>query len=250
MLKQKPEATGDRGSTPLPTAFATGAWHYIQGVYSGTTLSTYIDGSQYEVLTSFSNPSGTNPFYIGVGEGGTQYYFNGIIDEARVSNVAKSSDWIKAEYVDQNSPTTFTTVGSTSTNSTNAATISGALTYTWTGSTSTDPTVAANWNNTTAGTTSQLPAFDGSATLVIPAGLTNYPSLTADASLYGLTIASGASLNLNGHTLSVGCNIYNSSGGQILYGSTLTSEPLMERIGFDTNIHRLQAPQTPLNWAI
>jgi hypothetical protein len=215
--------TGDRGSTPLPTAFATGAWHYIQGVYSGTTLSTYIDGSQYEVLTSFSNPSGTNPFYIGVGEGGTQYYFNGIIDEARVSNVAKSSDWIKAEYVDQNSPTTFTTVGSTSTNSTNAATISGALTYTWTGSTSTDPTVAANWNNTTAGTTSQLPAFDGSATLVIPAGLTNYPSLTADASLYGLTIASGASLNLNGHTLSVGCNIYNSSGGQILYGSTLTS---------------------------
>ncbi|MDR3693255.1 DUF2341 domain-containing protein [Mucilaginibacter sp.] len=214
---------GDRGSTPYPTAFTTGTWHYIQGVYTGSTLSTYVDGAAYEVLSTTNNPSGTNPFYIGVGEGGNQYYFNGIIDEARVSNVAKSSDWIKAEYVDQNSPTTFTTVGSTSTNSTNAATISGALTYTWTGSTSTDPTVASNWDNTTAGTTSQLPAFDGSATLVIPAGLTNYPALTADASLYGLTIASGASLNLNGHTLSVGCNIYNSSGGQILYGSTLTS---------------------------
>ncbi|MBB3054945.1 DUF2341 domain-containing protein [Mucilaginibacter gotjawali] len=214
---------GDRGSTPFPTAFTTGTWHYIQGVYTGSTLSTYVDGSAYEVLSTTNNPSGTNPFYIGVGEGGTQYYFNGIIDEARVSSTAKSADWIKAEYADQNNPTTFTTVGSTSTNSTNAATISGALTYTWTGSTSTDPTVASNWNNTTAGTTSQLPAFDGSATLVIPAGLTNYPSLTADASLYGLTIASGASLNLNGHTLSVGCNIYNSSGGQILYGSTLTS---------------------------
>jgi len=215
--------TIDRGSTPTPAAFASGAWHYIQGVYNGSSVSTYVDGSQYEIASTTTGPTSTTPFYIGVGEGGNQYYFNGTIDEVRVSNVGKTSDWIKAEYVDQNNPTTFTTVGSTVTNSTNAATISGALTYTWTGSISTDPTVAANWNNTTAGTTSQVPAFDGSATLVIPTGLTNYPSLTANASVYGLTIASGASLNLNGYTLSVGCNIYNSSGGQILYGSTLTS---------------------------
>ena len=222
-LPETESPTIDRGSTPAPTAFATGAWHYIQGVYNGSSVSTYVDGSQYEITSTTTGPTSTNPFYIGVGEGGNQYYFNGSIDEVRVSNVAKTSNWIKAEYIDQNSPTSFTTVGSTVTNSTSAATISGALTYTWTGSTSTDPTVASNWNNTTAGTAGQLPAFDGSATLVIPAGLTNYPSLTADASLYGLTIASGASLNLNGHTLSVGCNIYNSSGGQILYGSTLTS---------------------------
>src|SRR6185312_9680047 len=162
--------------------------------------------------------------YIGVGEGGTQYYFYGTIDEVHISNVGKTADWLKAEYADQNSPTTFTTVGSTSTNTTNAAAISGALTYTWTGGAgTTDPTNANNWNNTTAGTTNQLPAFDGSATLVIPTGLSVYPSLTADASLYGLTIGSGASLNLNGHTLSVGCNIYNSSTGQILYGSSTSS---------------------------
>jgi len=213
----------DRGSTPTAPALASGVWHYLQGVYNGSTLSTYVDGTQYGILSTTTNPSSTTAYYIGAGEGGTQYFFNGTIDEARVSNVAKSADWIKAEYVDQNSPTSFTTVGSTSTNSTNAAAISGALTYTWTGATSTDPAVASNWNNTTAGTTSQLPAFDGSAYLIIPSGLTNYPSLTADASLYGLTIASGASLNLNGHTLSVGCNIYNSSTGQILYGSSTNS---------------------------
>jgi hypothetical protein len=40
----------DRGSTPLPTAFGTGTWHYIQGVYTGATLSTYVDGAQYEVI--------------------------------------------------------------------------------------------------------------------------------------------------------------------------------------------------------
>jgi len=213
----------DRGSSPTPPVFGTGAWHYVQGVYNGSSLSTYVDGAQYAVLSTTNNPSSTTAYYIGAGEGGAQYYFNGIIDEARVSNVAKSADWIKAEYVDQNAPASFTTVGSTSVNTTNAASISGALTYTWTGATSTDPTIASNWNNTTSGTTSQLPAFDGSAYLIIPSGLTNYPALTADESLYGLTIGSGASLNLNGHTLSVGCNIYNSSTGQILYGSSTNS---------------------------
>ncbi|MFI5160143.1 MAG: DUF2341 domain-containing protein [Sphingobacteriales bacterium] len=215
----------DRGSTPTPTAFTTGTWHYVQGVYSGTTLSTYVDGTQYEVFNTTNNPSSTNPFYIGVGEGGAQYFLNGIIDEPRVSNVAKTADWIKAEYVDQGNPVSFTSVGTTSTIAlANAASTPGALTYTWTGGAgTTDPTNANNWNNTTAGTTNQLPSFAGSTTLVIPAGLSFYPALTANESIYGLTIANGASFSLNGHTLSVGCNIYNSSGGQILYGSSNTS---------------------------
>jgi len=213
----------NRASTPNPTAFTTGVWHYIQGVYTGTTLSTYVDGVQYKVLTTSVNPVANTNFYIGTEGGGGAPFFNGSIDEPRVSNVAKTADWLKAEYVNQNNPTAFTSVAATTTNTTNAAAITGSLTYTWTGATSTNPAVATNWNNTTAGTTNQLPAFDGSATLVIPSGLTNYPSLTANASLYGLTIASGASLNLNGFTLSVGCNIYNSSTGQILYGGNNAS---------------------------
>ena len=209
----------NRGSGTPPPAIAANTWHYVQGVFNGSSLSTYVDGAQYENFSTTTAPTSTTPLYIGVGEGGTSYYFNGIIDEARVSNVAKSTDWLKAEYVNQGNPVSFTSSGATSVISANAATIPGALTYTWKGTVSTDPTNANNWNNTTAGTTNQLPAFDGTATLVIPTGLSNYPSLTANASLYGLTIASGASFNLNGYTLSVGCNIYNSSGGQILYGT-------------------------------
>ncbi|HTD40811.1 MAG TPA: T9SS type A sorting domain-containing protein, partial [Mucilaginibacter sp.] len=68
-----------------------------------------------------------------------------------------------------------------------------------------------------------LPQFNSSSNLVIPAGLSTYPALAADESIYGLTIASGASFSLNGHTLSVGCNIYNSSTGQILYGANNSS---------------------------
>lgn len=122
--------TIDRGATPTAPALATGTWHYIQGVYNGSSVSTYVDGTQYAVTSTTTGPTSALTYYIGVGEGGSQYYFNGIIDEPRVSNVAKTSDWIKAEYGDQNSPTTFTTVGSTSVIASNAANCPGALTYT------------------------------------------------------------------------------------------------------------------------
>ncbi|HVW94580.1 MAG TPA: DUF2341 domain-containing protein [Mucilaginibacter sp.] len=213
---------GDRGSSPTPPAVSANTWYYIQGVFNGNTLSTYVNGAAYAVLTTTTAPSATSPLYIGAGEGGGNYYFNGIIDEARISNVAKSADWLKAEYVDQNNPSAFTSAGSSSVISTNAASLPGALTYTWKGL-STDPANANNWDNTTAGISNQLPAFDGTASVVIPAGLSYYPVMNGSGSVYGLTIASGASINLNGNTLNVGCNIYNSAGGQILYGTSNTS---------------------------
>ncbi|MDO3642346.1 DUF2341 domain-containing protein [Mucilaginibacter sp. L3T2-6] len=216
-------ATGiNRGSSPPSPALSANTWYYVQGVFDGSSLSTYVNGSQYAVLSTTTAPSSTNPLYIGVGEGGNVYYFNGIIDEARVSGTAKSAEWLKAEYVNQNNPAAFTSAGATTVVSANAASLAGALTYTWKG-TSTNAGDANNWDNTTAGIANQLPAFDGTATLVIPSGLSYYPVMSGDGSLYGLTIASGASINLNGYTLNVGCNIYNSSGGQILYGNSNTS---------------------------
>jgi hypothetical protein len=160
--------------------------------------------------------------YIGVGEGGgtNNFNFNGTIDEPRVSNVAKTADWLKAEYVNQNSPTTFTTVGTTITNTTNAAAIPGALTYTYKGVTSTY-TDAANWDNTTAGTTNQAPAFDGTATL-------NYPnrkkhSINSNAAVYGLTLSGTATVSLSAN-LSVACNIYNQGTGKIDWNNLNTSK--------------------------
>jgi hypothetical protein len=223
-----PESEGadnvNRGNTPNSAAVTTGSWYYLQSVYDGATLSTFVNGVQYkEEAVTGTVPSTLTTLYVGIGEGGG-YPFSGIIDEARVSNVAKSSDWILMEYNNQNNPVSFTTVGTgVDINYTYSAVIKGSVIYTWSGATSTDPGVAGNWNNTTNGATGSQPAFDGSTTLVIPAGLTNYPKLTANASLYDINIASGASLNLNGYTLTVGCNIYNSAGGQILYGTTTAS---------------------------
>jgi hypothetical protein len=210
-------------TTPAEPGLSTNTWYYVQGVYDGTTMSTYVNGVQYKKYAVTATSTFTNTLYIGIGEGKI-YPFNGMIDEPRVSNVAKSSDWIKMEYANQNSPTTFATLSTNATacNTTYGSAIPGEISYTWTGATSTDPSVASNWNNSSTAA-SALPAFDGSATLVIPAGLTKYPALTAPISVYGLTIANGAQLSLNGNIMSVGCHIYNGSGGQILYGTTSTA---------------------------
>ncbi len=96
---------------------------------------------------------------------------------------------------------------------------SNVITYTWTGAAGTTvPTTAGNWDH--------LPLFTSTTNLVIPTGLAKYPLLTANESVWGLTIASGASFSLGGFTLSVGCNIINnaSTGGTgILYGSNNSS---------------------------
>jgi hypothetical protein len=41
------------------------------------------------------------------------YQFSGLIDDVRIAHVARSSDWIKTEYNNQNNPDTFATVQTT-----------------------------------------------------------------------------------------------------------------------------------------
>ncbi|MBD1393060.1 Ig-like domain-containing protein [Mucilaginibacter glaciei] len=204
----------NRTSTPAAPAFTTTGWHYVQGVFNTTdnTLRTYTDGIANKVLTTNTSPSSLNPLYIGVGEGGFNWWFNGIIDEARISNTAKTGDWIKAEYFNQLNYLTFTTsTGTIVGNVANAAAIGGSIVYTWTGTTSTDVNVAGNWRTPASGNpvASAAPPSDGTASLNIPS-VTNKPILTANGAYYGVTIASGSSLNLGTFTLTVGCNVYNS----------------------------------------
>jgi hypothetical protein len=43
----------------------------------------------------------------------SQRWLNGVLDEARVSNIARSADWIKTEYNNQQSPASFCVVDAT-----------------------------------------------------------------------------------------------------------------------------------------
>ena len=102
------DTAGLFGSTNL----STGTWYYVVGAWDGTTRRLYVNGVQ-DVSGSKSGSIGTDTrsLYIG-GRSGATDVSKGIVDEVRLSNVARSADWIKTSYNNQNSPSTFHTVGS------------------------------------------------------------------------------------------------------------------------------------------
>jgi hypothetical protein len=224
-------------SSTIPTAVT---WHHLAYVYDSVAVKSYLylDGALLAGPTSNSlnKPFSGKANMVSFGDyinnqmtntppgpkvvGGQSY--TGTMDESHVIGAILSADWVKAEYVNQKNPDAFTTSGAMQTNSLRASAVAGYLVYTWKGA-STSVTSASNWNNTTSGVTNECPV-NANVNWVIPSGLAHYPVLTADTGLYGLTIASGAYINLNGHTLRVGCNIYNSSGGQILYSANTSSK--------------------------
>jgi hypothetical protein len=99
-------------------AVGTG-WRYV--VYSrdavGKTQKLYVDGVQI-ASSAFTNSisfsgTGANTFIGKHGNGQTGFSFDGTMDEARVSQTARSSAWVGTEYNNQNSPGSFRSVGIT-----------------------------------------------------------------------------------------------------------------------------------------
>jgi hypothetical protein len=206
------------------TNVTTGAWHYVQGVYDGTNLISYYDGVADRSATGAAAAAG-GPVYIGSDFAAANWFY-GKMDEVRISNTTKSADWIKAEFYNQNNYLTFTnSTAAIVADPTNAKAIGGSLVYTWTGTAGTATNTAGNWKSPASGNpvAAAAPPIDGTASLNIPSvGVTNFPVLAGAASYYGITIASGATFNLNGNTLTVGCNVYN-SGVMNAAGVTNTS---------------------------
>jgi hypothetical protein len=89
-----------------------GTWYHVVGVYNSPNMYLYINGSlNNSVATSGGSVfNGTAPINIGSQGNGSQP-FDGIIDEARVSNIARSAGWILTEFNNETSPSSFFTVG-------------------------------------------------------------------------------------------------------------------------------------------
>ena len=80
----------------------TGCWAHIVATWDGTTMKIFLDGAQDENTGSLSGTvdESSAPKFIGkdsLGYGST--YFGGLIDEARFSNIPRTTDWIKATYL-------------------------------------------------------------------------------------------------------------------------------------------------------
>ena len=99
------------------------AWHHLVGTWSsGDYLRLYIDGVQ--ASTSSSSYSGSITYYnmpttIGVNQVSYQNnsMLDGIVDEVRISKIARSAQWIRTEYNNQVWPNTAVTPSPTPNNS-------------------------------------------------------------------------------------------------------------------------------------
>jgi hypothetical protein len=94
--------------------YSAGAWYHLVATYDkdANIASLYTNG-----VLAASTPGNTwllsndtDDPYIGSTDGAGQF-FNGIIDEARICNVARSADWVWATYMTMASNATFTTYG-------------------------------------------------------------------------------------------------------------------------------------------
>lgn len=165
---------------------------------ASTTAQTVCPGGTGTLMLSLAGNGG--PFAVTYTDGTTN----------TVVSSATSSQAIAVPLV--GSTTTYALVSATDaygcalnvTPGSSALTLNAATSTTWNGSASTDWFTAANW-------TSCVPTSTTDA--LLPAGLTNYPSLStaAAAAVRTLTVANGASLSQSAGTLSVYGNFTSST---------------------------------------
>lgn len=98
------------GETNMPVA----NWYHVVAIRRSNRLYLYCNGNETDVgafTYTLSTSASTGPFCIGSYEvAGT--FFDGIIDEAKVLvGTGRAGAWVTAEYNNQNSPSTFYSVG-------------------------------------------------------------------------------------------------------------------------------------------
>ncbi|NGY58018.1 DUF2341 domain-containing protein [Lentzea sp. NEAU-D13] len=225
------------------SSIANGAWHHLAGTYNGSIMSLYVDG----VLVSTAASASAQVFngYWRFGSyhevpytAGADGYFQGVIDEIRVSNTAWPATTITTRYNNENSPSTFFSLAAeeqysaaptiTSASSTTfSSTLPGSFTVTTTGS----PTPTLSVTGTLPSGVTFVNNGNGTATLA------GTPASTATGA-YPLTITADSSVNpdaTQSFTLTVVSGWYNSNWryrkaitiDRTKVGSTLTNFPFL-----------------------
>ena len=99
------------------TVLSTGQWYYLAGMSSDVldSIKTFVNGiperpfKKTGILGTASDnlTIGKEPFL-------SNYYFDGRFDELRISDEVRSNGWLRTEYNNQSSPSTFYSVGTES----------------------------------------------------------------------------------------------------------------------------------------
>ena len=103
------------------TVLTDNVWHYVVSTFSGSDITDvvhYIDGGTDDGSSGNGGPlaintATTQSVLIAARDAQppVEYFFGGDIDEVRISDAVRSSDWIQTEFNNQNNPGTFYTVG-------------------------------------------------------------------------------------------------------------------------------------------
>ena len=98
---------------------STGSYHHVVLTWDGVSgdhyLRLYYDGyelSQYADQDSVTYPLDTSDSSLFIGSHESGEWWDGEIDEVRISNISRSADWIATEYINQNDPGNFYSIGS------------------------------------------------------------------------------------------------------------------------------------------
>jgi hypothetical protein len=107
---------GDAGGSPenFVHDIDIDIWYLFHLVRNGPTVEYYVDGNLEYSDISGDYGSSSNPnenLVIGTGRKMNERFFDGTIDEIRISNEARSPGWISTEYNNQNDPSSFIDIG-------------------------------------------------------------------------------------------------------------------------------------------
>jgi hypothetical protein len=95
------------------TVLTTGQWYYLAGVSSDVldSIKTFVNGvSERPFKKTGTLGVASNTLTIGKEPFSSQYYFSGMFDEIRISDEVRSDGWLRTEYYNQSSPSTFYTL--------------------------------------------------------------------------------------------------------------------------------------------
>jgi hypothetical protein len=99
--------------TDTTTRLANNTWAYVVATYNHSNIRLYVNGTQ--VASSAQTAAllaDTASLIIAKENYDNLRFFNGTIDEIRISGMARSADWVKTSYNNQSNPSIFFTLGS------------------------------------------------------------------------------------------------------------------------------------------
>jgi hypothetical protein len=204
--------------------YTTNQWTYAAVVFSGDiTVTPYINGTVGTPGPGSGLPTSLTQTFIGKTVSADEY-MNGNLDEIRISNVARSADWIATEYNNQNSPSTFYAVGAE--NTPRSATTPGVKVYAPSREGSGSATIALVDHNVCAGGTCTTGAMNTSGATLLVAVVSQYATSPLTGTLsdskantwQALTAYESGSTNGN----IVIYYAYNKAGGPLSVGSSHT----------------------------